>query len=169
MFGSGYDDAYQEAIRIQQEEGLNFIHAFDDEKIISGQGTIGLEIWRSGIEPDAVIVPIGGGGLISGISIAVKEKYPHCKIIGVQAKNAPSMKYSKDRGEIVSMPLSPTMADGIAVKNVGQLTFPLIQRYVDEIVLVEESEIAASVLTLLEVEKTWWRGWCFNSGCVELS
>ncbi len=158
LSGRNYDEAYDEAIYKQQQEGLNLIHAFDDEKVMAGQGTIGLEILEDGIEPDAVIVPIGGGGLISGMATAIKEKTPSCKIYGVQAKVAPSMKISTDAGRIMPHKTAPTLADGIAVKSVGHLTFPVVQRYVDDIILVDEEEIAASVLTLLETEKTMVEG-----------
>lgn len=158
LIGKNYDEAYEEAIARQQQDGLHFIHPFDDELIMAGQGTIALEIAEDGIEPEAVIVPIGGGGLISGVSVAIKEKYPNCKVIGVQAKNAPAMKYSLDEGRIVPAKSLPTIADGIAVKSVGHLTFPLIQKYVDDVVLVTEEEIAAAIMTLLEVEKSLVEG-----------
>ncbi|MEW6237955.1 MAG: threonine ammonia-lyase [Candidatus Omnitrophota bacterium] len=158
LYGKNYDEAYDEAIYKQQQEGLNFIHAFDDEKVMAGQGTIGLEILEDGIEPEAVIVPIGGGGLISGIAVAIKEQIPSCKIFGVQAKVAPSMKVSIDSKRIIPLKTAPTLADGIAVKSVGHLTYPIVQHYIDDIVLVDEEEIAAAILTLLETEKTMVEG-----------
>lgn len=158
LSGQGYDDAYDDAIMRQQQEGYVFIHAFDDEKIIAGQGTVAMEIIDDGIEPDAVLVPIGGGGLISGISIAIKEKYPHCKIIGIQTENAPAMKRSIEAGSILPMKPKASLADGIAVKSIGHRTFPIVQRYVDDIVLVDEEEIAAAILTLLENEKSLVEG-----------
>ncbi|MGC9326441.1 MAG: threonine ammonia-lyase [Candidatus Hinthialibacter sp.] len=158
LVGRNYDEAYEEAIARQQQEGLNFVHPFDDELIMAGQGTIALEIIEDKIEPEAVVVPIGGGGLISGIAAAIKETYPHCKIYGVQAQRAPAMKYSIDAKRIVPAKSLPTLADGIAVKSVGHLTFPVIQKYVDDIVLVSEEEISAAILMLLEVEKSLVEG-----------
>ncbi len=158
LYGRNYDEAFEEAIMRQQKEGLLFINAFDDEKVMAGQGTIGMEIMEDGIEPEAVLVSIGGGGLISGIATAIKEKHPSCKVIGIQAKEAPAMKVSIDAGRIIPLKPSPTLADGIAVKGVGHLTYPVIKKYVDEIVLVDEEEIAAAILTLLEVEKTLVEG-----------
>ncbi|RJP24626.1 MAG: threonine ammonia-lyase [Candidatus Omnitrophota bacterium] len=158
LYGRNYDEAYEEAILRQQRGKMVFINAFDDEKVMTGQGTIGLEINEDGIEPDAVLAPIGGGGLISGIAVAIKEKYPSCKLYGIQAKEAPAMKVSLDSGRIIPMKPSPTLADGIAVKSVGHLTFPVIQKYVDDIILVDEEEIAAAIMTLLEVEKTLVEG-----------
>lgn len=158
LIGRNYDEAYEEAIARQQQEGLNFIHPFDDELIMAGQGTIALEIIEDRIEPEAVIVPIGGGGLISGIAVAIKETYPQCKVFGVQARCAPAMKFSLDAGRIVPAKSSPTLADGIAVKSVGHLTFPIIQHYVDDVILVSEEEIAAAIMTLLEVEKSLVEG-----------
>ena len=127
-------------------------------RLSPGRGTIGLEIIEDEIQPDAVLVPIGGGGLISGIAIAIKEKHPSCKIYGVQAKVAPAMKASIDAGRIIPLKPSASLADGIAVKSVGHLTFPLIQKYVDDIILVDEEEIAASIMLLLEIEKTLVEG-----------
>ena len=158
LIGRNYDEAYEEAIARQQQEGLNFIHPFDDELIMAGQGTMALEIIKDGIEPEAVIVPIGGGGLISGIAVAIKETYPNCKVYGVQAKCAPAMKFSLDAGRIVPAKSTPTLADGIAVKSVGHLTFPIIQKYVDDVILVTEEELAAAIMTLLEVEKSLVEG-----------
>ncbi|MBN2329481.1 MAG: threonine ammonia-lyase [Candidatus Omnitrophica bacterium] len=158
LVGRNYDEAYEEAIARQQQEGLNFVHPFDDELIMAGQGTIALEIIEDQVEPEAVIVPIGGGGLISGIAVAIKETYPQCKVYGVQAQCAPAMKYSIDAKRIVPAKSMPTLADGIAVKSVGHLTFPVIQQYVDDIVLVSEEEISAAILTLLEVEKSLVEG-----------
>ncbi len=158
LYGKNYDEAYEEAIQRQQLEHLNFIHAFDDTEVMAGQGTIGLEIGLDGIEPEAVIVPIGGGGLISGVAVSIKEKYPNCKVYGVQAEKAPAMKFSINAGRIVPMKTSPTLADGIAVKSVGHLTYPIIEKYVDDIVLVSEEEIAAAIMTLLEIEKSLVEG-----------
>ncbi|MBD3266181.1 threonine ammonia-lyase [bacterium] len=158
LYGRNYDEAFEEAIYKQQKEGFHFIHAFDDELVMAGQGTIGMEIVEDGIEPDAVLVPVGGGGLISGIAVAIKEQYPNCKVYGIEAKEAPSMKVSLEAGKIMPVKTMPTLADGIAVKSVGQSTFPVIQHYVDDIVLVDDEEIAAAIMTLLEVEKTLVEG-----------
>ncbi len=158
LYGRNYDEAYDEAIMRQQRDNLVFINAFDDEHVMSGQGTIGLEIIEDDIQPEAVLVPIGGGGLISGIAVAIKEQIPSCKIYGIQAKEAPAMKVSYDGGRIIPLKPSPTLADGIAVKNVGHLTYPIIQKYVEDIILVDEEEIAAAIMTLLEVEKTLVEG-----------
>ena len=158
LYGRTYDEAYDEAVMRQQQEGLNFIHAFDDDKVMAGQGTIGMEILEDNIRPEAILVPVGGGGLISGIAVAVKEKIPSCKIYGVQAKVAPAMKRSLEAGRIIPLKSSPTLADGIAVKSVGHLTFTVIQKYVDDILLVDEEEIAAAIMILLESEKTLVEG-----------
>ncbi|MFB3786113.1 MAG: threonine ammonia-lyase [bacterium] len=158
LTGRNYDEAYEEAVSKQQQEGLHFIHAFDDEKVMAGQGTIALDIHADGLDPEAILVPIGGGGLIAGIAVAIKELYPQCRVIGVQTKQAPSMKSSIAAGRIIPMKSKPTLADGIAVKSVGHLTFPVVQKYVDDIVLVDEEEIAAAILTLLETEKTLVEG-----------
>ncbi len=158
LYGKTYDDAYEEAIFKQQKEGLQFIHPFDDEKVMAGQGTIGLEIGEDGIDPEAVLVPIGGGGLIAGLAVAIKERYPSCKIYGIEAKAAPSMKVSLEAGRIIPLKSSPTLADGIAVKSAGHLTFPVVQKYVDDVILVDEEEIAAAILTMLEIEKTLVEG-----------
>ncbi len=158
LTGRNYDEAYEEAVSKQQQEGLHFIHAFDDEKVMAGQGTIALDIHADGIDPEAILVPIGGGGLISGIAVAIKELYPRCRVIGVQTRQAPSMKSSIAAGRIIPMKSKPTLADGIAVKSVGHLTFAVVQQYVDDIVLVDEEEIAAAILTLLETEKTLVEG-----------
>ena len=158
LYGRNYDEAYEEAIFRQRQEGYVFIHAFDDAKVMAGQGTIGLEICEDGIEPDVVLVPIGGGGLISGIAVAIKEQYPSCKMIGVESAQCPSMKVSLDANHIIPLKTAPTLADGIAVKSVGQLTFPVVQKYVDDVIAVDEEEIAAAIMTLLEVEKTLVEG-----------
>jgi threonine dehydratase len=153
LHGQSYDEAYQHALYLQGERGATFVHAFDDPEVIAGQGTIGLEIIQQLSEVDAIIVPIGGGGLISGIAIAAKETNPRVKVIGVQTANAPSMYQSRQENQICSVSTYPTIADGIAVKKPGELTFACVQKYVDEIALVEEEEITDSILTLLERNK----------------
>lgn len=153
LHGNIYDEAYAKAKEIQAETGATFIHPFNDPYVIAGQGTIGLEIMEDLYDADAIVVPIGGGGLISGISIAVKNINPKTKIIGVQTKNVPSMAESITKNKITTVEGAPTIADGIAVKTPGDLTFSIIQKYVDEIVTVDEDEIANAILLLLERAK----------------
>ena len=148
-----YDDAYQYALKLQQETGATLIHPFDDEAVIAGQGTIGLEILDQLKDVDAIIVPIGGGGLISGVAFAVKSLNPNVKVYGVQAANAPAMERSCREGEQVTLKTVSTFADGIAVKHPGDITFQMVQKYVDNIVTVSEDEIAAAILTLMEKQK----------------
>ncbi len=154
LHGQSYDDAYAEARRIAEAEGRVFVHPFDDPAIIAGQGTIGLELLEQNPYLDAIVVPVGGGGLIAGVAVAIKETNPRIKVYGVEAAAMPSMKASLEAGDLATVPVQRTMADGIAVRRPGELTFSLVQRYVDDIVTVEEEEIASAVLTLLEVEKT---------------
>ena len=153
-----YDDAYAEAVRLQQERGLTFIHPFNDEHIIAGQGTLGLEILEQLPEVDVILVPIGGGGLISGIACAVKQLRPQCRVVGVQAAGAPSMYQSLLRQDIVTLPRVDTIADGIKVKTPGTLTYELCRSYVDEVVTVSENEIAAAILAVLEKQKLMVEG-----------
>ena len=148
-----YDDAYQKAVELRDEKGYTFVHPFDDPKVIAGQGTIGLEILEDMPEAEAVIVPIGGGGLIAGVAYAVKQLRPDIKVYGVQSEGAPSMYNSLKKGERVHLDSVKTIADGIAVKEPGELTFELISKYVDEVVTVSEDEIAAAILTLMEQKK----------------
>ena len=150
LHGSVYDDAYAEACRIQKETGATFIHPFDDPMVIAGQGTIGLEIMDDLPDVDAIVVPIGGGGLASGVAAAVKMLHPNVKVIGVQASGAAGMKASMDAGHVVALDAAKTIADGIAVKKPGELTFELCSRYVDEIVTVDDDEIAQAILFLME-------------------
>ena len=149
-----YDDAAREAERLSREEGYTFAHPFNDPYVIAGQGTIGLEILEQVSEVEQIIVPIGGGGLISGVAVAVKSMRPNVKIIGVQASTVPSMFVSQRNGEITTVKDGPTIADGIHVLTPGDLTFRLVQEYVDEIVTVSEDEIAAAIVALLEGPKT---------------
>ena len=148
-----YDDAYQKALSLRDEKGYTFIHPFDDEDVIAGQGTVALELIDQLPEMDAVLVPIGGGGFISGIAYTIKTLNPHVKVYGVQAAGAPSMKNAVEKGEIEELKAVSTIADGIAVKKSGQLTFELCQKYVDEIVTVTDDEISAAILALMEQHK----------------
>lgn len=153
LFGQSYDDAYNKALEIQQKTGATFIHAFNDPFIIAGQGTIGLEIVEDLPEVDVVLVPIGGGGLISGIATAVKALVPGAKVIGVEAKGAACACKSLAAGAPVSLETVQTIADGIAVKRPGDLTFEIIKQMVDDIVTVTDDEIAHAILHLLERSK----------------
>lgn len=148
-----YDDAYKKAIELRDEKGYTFVHPFDDENVIAGQGTIALEITKDLDDIDAVIVPIGGGGLISGIAYTIKAIRPSIKVYGVQAAGAPSMFNSINAGKIECLDSVSTIADGIAVKQPGENTFDLISKYVDDIALVTEDEIASAILTLIEKQK----------------
>lgn len=148
-----YDDAYQKALELQKEHNYTLIHPFDDLKVIAGQGTIGLEILEEMPDVEAVIVPIGGGGLIAGVAFALKMLRPDVKVYGVQAEGAPSMAKSIADGHKVHLDSVRTVADGIAVKEPGELTYNLVKEYVDEVVTVSEDEIAAAILALIEKQK----------------
>lgn len=148
-----YDDAYQKALELQESEGYTFVHPFDDENVIAGQGTIALEILNDLDNIDAIVVPIGGGGLISGVAYTVKQIRPSIKIYGVQAAGAPSMYNSVNSGEIECLSSVSTIADGIAVKTPGENTFSLVREYVDEIALVSDDEVASAILALIEKQK----------------
>jgi threonine dehydratase len=154
LHGTNFDEAYAEALRIQERENLVFVHPFNDPRVVAGQGTIGLELLEQCPKMDLVLVPIGGGGLISGVACALKETNPRIKIIGVQASAIASMKASLEAGHLVELPAGTTIADGIAVKRPGDYTFEMIRRYVDDIVTVDEEEISNAILLLLEREKT---------------
>jgi len=156
--GASYDEACEEALRICKEEGRTFIHPFDDAEIINGQGTIGLELLEQVPELEAVVVPIGGGGLISGVACALKESNPRIRVVGVQTEKLPSMLRARESGAAITLKAEGTIADGIAVCRAGDLTLPLVSRYVDEIVTVDDEEIANAVLILLEKEKTLAEG-----------
>ena len=148
-----YDDAYQKALQLRDECGYSFIHPFDDADVIAGQGTIALELMEQIADMDAVIVPIGGGGLISGVAYTIKMLNPSIKVYGVQASGAPSMQKSLEDGQIEELPSVSTIADGIAVKKPGTLTYELCQKYVDKIVTVTDDEISAAILALMEQQK----------------
>jgi threonine dehydratase len=149
LFGQNTDEALHHAKRLT-EGGKFFIHPFDDEQVIAGQGTIGLEILEEVPGVEAIVAPIGGGGLISGIATIVKKKRPKVRIIGVQSIHAPSAFYSLKRKKIVERKVRPTLADGMAIRRVGEITFPMIQKGVDEITTVNEDEIASAILLLME-------------------
>ena len=148
-----YDDAAREAERLSKEHGYTFAHPFNDPYVIAGQGTIGLEILQQLPDVDMIFVPIGGGGLISGVACAIKSLNPKVKVYGVQAENAPSMKRSLEAGEAITLDSVRTFADGIAVKHPGDITLDMVRKYVDEVVTVSEDEIAAAILALMEKQK----------------
>jgi threonine dehydratase len=154
LHGGDYDAAYAEALRLSREQGPTFISAFDDPWIVAGQGTIGIELYEQNPDLDAVIVPVGGGGLLAGIALALKTLIPKIRVIGVQAEAVPSMKIALENGVPTQLPPATTIADGIAVRAVGATPLELVKSYVDEIVTVSDREIANAVLLLLEIEKT---------------
>jgi threonine dehydratase len=158
LHGANYDEACEEAVRRSQQFGMTFVHPFDDEVVIAGQGTMGLEILQQVPDIEAVIAPIGGGGLIAGVACAVKATNAHVRVIGVQPARLPSMKVAIAEGHPVTLSPAATIADGIAVRRAGEKTLPLIQKYVDDIVTVDEEEIANAILLLLEREKTLAEG-----------
>ena len=148
-----YDDAYAKAVELQRAHNYTFVHPFDDENVIAGQGTIGLEILDQFPDVEAVIVPVGGGGLISGVAFAIKQLNPAIQVYGVQAAGAPSMFNSIQDGKITCLENVSTIADGIAVKEPGTHTFEYVSKYVDEIVTVTDDEISAAILALIEKQK----------------
>jgi len=154
LHGSVYDEAMAEARRIMAGEGQTLIHPFDDPRVIAGQGTIGLELVEQVPEMDVVVVPVGGGGLISGIACAVKELKPDVRVVGVESSVLPAAVKAREAGGPATIPPAQTIADGIAVRRIGDETFRMMERYVDELVTVDEEEIASAVLLLLEREKT---------------
>jgi threonine dehydratase len=158
LHGTNYDEAYEKAVEQSREHSLTLIHAFDDDAVIAGQGTVGLEILQQHPEIEVIVAPIGGGGLIGGISCAVKETNPAIQVFGVQPSRIPSMKAAVAEGKPVTLASAKTIADGIAVRRAGERTLPLVQKYVDDIVTVEEEEIANAILLLLEREKTLAEG-----------
>ena len=158
LHGANYDEAHAEARRICEAEGMVFVHPFDDAAVMAGQGTIGLEMLEQVPELECVIVPVGGGGLIGGIACAVKSVKPDVRVIGVQTSRLASMAAALAEGRPVTVEAATTIADGIAVRRAGEVTYPVVAAYVDEIVTVEEDEIASAILVLLEREKTLAEG-----------
>src|SRR6266487_4175852 len=158
LHGANYDEACEEAVSRSQQLGMTFIHPFDDEVVMAGQGTMGLEILEQVPDVEAIVAPIGGGGLISGVACAVKETNRKVRVIGVQPARLPSMKVAIAEGHPVTLSPAATIADGIAVRRAGEKTLPLVQKYVDDIVTVDEEEIANAILLLLEREKTLAEG-----------
>ena len=154
LHGENYDEAYARAREIETERGLVFVHPFDDLRVIAGQGTIGLELAAQVPDLEAVLVPVGGGGLAAGTAVAVKGRKPGVEVIGVQADEVAAMKAAWASGERVTVPSAPTIADGIAVRRAGEHTLALCRQWVDQIVSVSEEEIANAILLLLEIEKT---------------
>lgn len=150
LYGNTYDDAYQRCCELQEQSGATFVHAFDDPDVIAGQGSLGLEMLNDLPDADAIIVPVGGGGLISGIAIAARALKPDITIIGVQAAGASSSRASLDAGKLVTLPTIQTIADGIAVKRPGELPFSIMQRLVDDVVVVDDEDIIKAVLLLME-------------------
>jgi len=173
LHGSRYGEAYEKASELQQQHDYTFVHAFDDPLIIAGQGTIGLEILEQVPDPDMVVVPVGGGGLIAGIALAIKQTRPGIRLIGVEAERLPSMKTSIAAGHIQVHHPANTIADGISITKVGQHTFPLVRQYVDEIATVSEEAIASAIMMLLEREKTLTEGAgavgfaALSQGCID--
>jgi threonine dehydratase len=158
LFGANYDEACEEATRLCAAGGMTFIHPFDDVAVMAGQGTIGLELLEQVPQLEAVVVPIGGGGLIGGVACAIKESKPEVRVIGVQTARLPSMIAAVEMHRPVTIEPATTIADGIAVRRAGDVTLPVVEQYVDEIVTVEEDEIASAILMLLEREKTLAEG-----------
>jgi len=154
LAGANYDEAYGCAREIATERGLTFVHPFDDERVIAGQGTLGLELLEQRPDMDAVLVPVGGGGLIGGVALAIKAARPEVRVIGVQAETLPAMKQALETRTRTTLPPASTIADGIAVRQVGELTLALARRYLDDVVTVTEEELANAILLLLEIEKT---------------
>jgi len=154
LSGANYDEAYGCARQIANERGLTFVHPFDDERVVAGQGTLGLELLEQCPDIDAVIVPIGGGGLVGGVGLAIKAVRPDVRVIGVQAEALAAMKQALATGARTTLPPASTIADGIAVRQVGEITLGLATHYVDDVVTVTEEELSNAILLLLEIEKT---------------
>jgi threonine dehydratase len=158
LHGESYDDAKHHALHLAKERGLTYVPGFDDDDIIAGQGTLGLEILEDVPDVEAVVVPVGGGGLLAGIATAIKTLKPEVRIVGVEPVNAPTLQESLKVGQVVRVPTKPTLADGLAIAEVGKLCFDLIRPRLDDLLLVDEPTIARSVLKLLELEKTMVEG-----------
>ena len=158
LCGANYDEACEEALRRCHDRKLTFIHPFDDPAVIAGQGTLGIEMLEQVADLAAVVIPVGGGGLIAGLACAIKETNPRVRVMGVQTSRLPSMRAAMEQHALVTLPANKTIADGIAVRVAGTQTLPLVERYVDEIVTVDEEEIANAILQLLEKEKTLAEG-----------
>src|SRR5881397_920028 len=154
LWGANYDEAYGHARELANQRGLTFVHPFDDARVVAGQGTLGLELLEQRPDLDAVVVPVGGGGLAAGVALAIKSLRPAVRVIGVQADALPGMKRALETGTRVTLPPASTIADGIAVRQVGELTHALASRWVDEVVTATEEELANAILLLLEIEKT---------------
>jgi threonine dehydratase len=154
LHGANYDEAYERARAVEDERGAVFVHPFDDPRVVAGQGTLGLELLDQLEQLDAVVVPVGGGGLIAGVALALKARRPAVRVIGVQAAAVPAMQRSLQARARVRVPAGATIADGIAVRQCGELTYALATDLVDEMVTADEEELANAVLLLLEIEKT---------------
>jgi threonine dehydratase len=154
LSGNNYDEAYAEARRLQQERGFVFIHAFDDDAIIAGQGTAALEILEQVPDVEVLVASIGGGGWLGGMALAMKSLKPSVRVVGVESSHLPKMRAALDAGGPIVIPNATTLADGIAVKRAGERTLPLIRKYVDELVGVDDEEVANAILALIEREKT---------------
>ena len=154
LSGANYDEAYGRARQVATERGLAFVHPFDDERVIAGQGTLGLELLEQCPDMDAVVVPIGGGGLVGGVGLAIKATRPEVRVIGVQAEALDAMKQALATGTRTTVPAASTIADGIGVRQVGEITLDLARHYLDDVVTVTEEELANAILLLLEIEKT---------------
>lgn len=154
LHGDTFDEARAHAVRLRDEQGLTYVHGFDDPDVIAGQGTMGLEILEDVPEVHAVIVPVGGGGLISGVGLAIKSLRPSVTIIGAESRAAPTLHASLQAGKVIRIESLPTLADGLAIAQVGELCYEICRRVVDDLVLVDEAQIAKSILRLLELEKT---------------
>jgi threonine dehydratase len=154
LHGANYDEAYERAQAVVAERDAVFVHPFDDARVVAGQGTLGLELLEQVERLDAVVVPVGGGGLIAGVALAIKSRRPDVRVIGVQSAAVPGMERALAAAERVCVPAGATIADGIAVRRVGELTYALAARLVDSVVTVDEEELANAILLLLEIEKT---------------
>jgi threonine dehydratase len=154
LCGNNYDDAYAEARRLQEKNGFVFIHAFDDDAIIAGQGTAALEILEQVPDMDVLVASIGGGGWLGGMALVVKTLKPSVRVVGVESSHLPKMRAALDAGGPIVIPNATTLADGIAIKRAGERTLPLFRKYVDEIAFVDDEEVANAILALIEREKT---------------